>query len=231
MEDKIEGYNCINCAFKSGPVSLLKENELTELCNNCVHIDFKASENIIRQGAFTTNIAYMMKGLAKVHMEGPLGKDEIIKITKAPAFIGAPSVFAGRVFHYSVTSITEATVCFIDYQVFEKFFIENSKFAKELLKELSSDLLKQFHSCVNKTQKRLNAYIAEVLLFFAESIFESNEFHLHLSRSEFAQLVGSTRETITRVFHDFSEMKILEIDKDYIKIIDSEKLDDISKLG
>lgn len=231
MEDKPKECSCFECKFKSTPVSLLDEEELKYLCNNCVHIDFKEGENIIRQGAFTTNIAYMTSGLAKVHMEGPLKKDEIIKITKAPAFIGAPSVFSDRVFHYSVTSLTDAKVCFIDYQIFDKLLLENGEFAKELIKELSSDLVKQFHSCVNKTQKRLNAYIAEVLLFFAESIFESNDFHLPLSRNEFAQLVGSTRETITRIFHDLAEMGILNIQKDRIKIINTEKLSDISRLG
>lgn len=231
MEDKPKDCSCIECSFKSTPVSLLEEDELTELCNNCVHIDFKAGENIIRQGAFTTNIAYMTRGLAKVHMEGPLKRDEIIKITKAPAFIGAPSVFSDRVFHYSVTSLTDAKVCFIDYQIFDKLLLENSEFAKELIKELSSDLIKQFHSCVNKTQKRLNAYVAETLMYLSEDVFGKNDFHLPLSRSEFAQLVGSTRETITRIFHDFSEMKILEIHKDYIKIVDTEKLSDISRLG
>ena len=231
MEDKPKECSCIECTFKSTPVSLLEEKELTNLCNSCVHIEFKAGENIIRQGAFTTNIAYMTRGLAKVHMEGPLKRDEIIKITKAPAFIGAPSVFSDRVFHYSVTSLTDSKVCFIDYQLFDKLLLENGEFARELIKELSADLIKQFHSCVNKTQKRLNAYIAEVLLYFAESIFESNDFHLPLSRNEFAQLVGSTRETITRVFHDFAELQILEINKDHLKINDVKKLNDISRLG
>ena len=229
MDNKPKDCKCVECAFKSTPVSLLKEKELAALCNNCIHINFKAGENIIRQGAFTTNIAYMTSGLAKVHMEGSLNKDEIIKITKSPAFIGAPSVFSGRVFHYSVTSLTDSKVCFIDYPVFEKLVLENGEFAKELIKELSNDLIKQFHSCVNKTQKRLNAYIAEVLLYFAESIFENDEFNLTLSRSEFAQLVGSTRETVTRILHDFTVDGLITMDGKSFKILNSELLNKISR--
>lgn len=231
MDNKPKDCKCIECLFKSTPVSLLSEVELNNLCSNCIHIEFKAGENIIRQGAFTTNIAYMTKGLAKIHMEGPLKRDEIIKITQSPSFIGVPSVFSGRVFHYSVTSLTEAKVCFVDYQCFEKFLLSNGEFAKELIKELSSDLIKQFHSCVNKTQKRLNAYVAEILLYFSESIFDNQDFNLPLSRNEFAQLVGSTRESITRILHDFCELKILEINKEHIKIIDKDKLSSISKFG
>lgn len=231
MEKSLKECKCIECSFKSTPVSILNEVELNTLCNNCIHIEFNAGENIIRQGAFTTNIAYMTKGLAKVHMEGPLKKDEILKITKSPSFIGVPSVFSGRVFHYSVSSLTKAEVCFIDYKCFEELLLNNGKFATELIKNLSSDLISQFHCCVNKTQKRLNAYVAEMLIYFSESIFENLDFNLPLSRNEFAQLVGSTRETITRILHDFCEMKILEIKKDHVKIIDTEKLNTISKFG
>ena len=110
-----------------------------------------------------------------------------------------------------------------------KLVLENGEFAKELIKELSTDLIKQFHSCVNKTQKRLNAYIAEVLLYFAESIFENDEFNLTLSRSEFAQLVGSTRETVTRILHDFTVDGLITMDGKSFKILNSELLNKISR--
>lgn len=231
MENKKKECKCIECSFKSIPVLLLGKSELSCICNNCTQIKFKAGENIIRQGGFTTNIAYMTKGLAKMHMEGPLKKDEIIKIIKSPSFLGASSVFSGRVIQFSVSSLTEAEVCFIDYPCFEELLLNNGEFAKEIIKELSSDLIQQVHNDVNKSQKRLNAYVAEILIHFSESIFNDNDFHLPLSRNEFAQLVGSTRETVTRIFHDFSEMKILEINKEHIKIIDKEKLISISKFG
>ncbi|NOQ24170.1 MAG: helix-turn-helix domain-containing protein [Bacteroidales bacterium] len=229
MNNKAKDCKCLECSFKSIPVSLLAENELNTLCSNCIQIEFKAGENIIKQGGFTTNIAYMTKGLAKIHMEGPLKKEEIIKIVKSPSFIGVPSVFTGRVFHYSVTSLTETSVCFIDYPYFEKLLLSNGEFAKELIKELSFDLVQQFKTGVNKSQKRVNAYVAEVLLDFSENIFDDQNFQLPLSRNEFAYLVGSSRETVTRILHDFTEEGLINVNGKSFKILNSELLHKISE--
>ncbi|MCK5169668.1 MAG: Crp/Fnr family transcriptional regulator [Bacteroidales bacterium] len=229
MENYSENCRCEKCAFKSLPVAVLKKKELKILSENSIHINFNAGENIIRQGAFTTNIAYQTVGLSKIYMRGPLKKDEIIKIAKSPSFIGIPSVFTDKIFHYSVTALTQSEVCFVDYQYFEKLLLNNGKFATELLKVLSSDLINQYYSCVNKTQKCLNAYIAEILLYLADSIFNSKEFKLPLTRNEFAQLVGSTRETVTRILHDFTEDGLISMEGKLFKILNVELLDKISR--
>ena len=231
MENYKEDCRCEKCAFKSSPVSILNEEELSFLSKNSIHIKFNAGENIIRQGSFTTNIAYQTVGLSKIYMRGPLKKDEIIKIAKSPSFIGVPSVFTDKVFQYSVSALTQAEVCFIDYKCFEKLLVDNGRFAIELVKVLSNDLINQFYSCVNKTQKSLNAYIAEMLIYFSDRIFNNYEFILPLTRSEFAQLVGSTRETVTRILSDFMEAGLIKIDGKSISILKPELLDKISRTG
>lgn len=47
---------------------------------------------------------------------------------------------------------------------------------------------------------------------------------LSLSRQELANLIGTTRETVTRVLGDFKKYKCIELEKQAITIIDQEKL-------
>ncbi len=96
---------CTDCIVKSIPAEKLTDEELGALNNNCARISFKKGENIIKQGAFTTNIVYIKSGMVKEHMNGPNGKDEILKITKAPAYIGVPSALGGRIHKYSCTAL------------------------------------------------------------------------------------------------------------------------------
>ena len=147
---------CNDCIVKSIPAEKLTIEELDILNNNCARITFKKGENIIKQDAFTTNIVYIKSGMVKEHMKGPSGKDEILKISKAPAYIGVPSVLGGRIHKYSCTALELTSVCFIDLHVFNDLLLTNPFFSRELILNLSRDLLEHFTHCVNKTQKQFH---------------------------------------------------------------------------
>jgi len=222
---------CIDCIVKSIPAEKLTDDELGLLNNNCARISFKKGENIIKQGAFTTNIVYIKSGLVKEHMNGPNGKDEILKITKAPAYIGVPSALGGRIHKYSCSALEQTSVCFIDLHIFNELLITNTFFSRELIMGLSRDLLQHFTKCVNKTQKQLHGSLAETLLYLSEKIYESDSYNLSLTRTELGAMIGTTRETITRILHEYTENNLISIQGKKVKILNKEMLQRISDAG
>lgn len=216
---------------KSIPVSVLSENELDVFCNNSIGIYFQKGEKIIKQGTFTSNVTFVKTGIFKLHVTGPLKRDEILKIGKGPTFVGIPDAFASRIHKYSVSALTNSDACFIDFQGFTYLIEKNGQFANEILKTLSNDLLDHFIRCVNKTQKQLTAILAEAILFLADSIFENDEFELPLTRSEFGAYIGTTRETVTKIIHDFTKDKIIDVNGKNISIINKDILQKISNTG
>ncbi len=222
---------CTDCIVKSIPAEKLTDEELGMLNSNCARISFRKGENIIKQGAFTTNIVYIKSGLVKEHMNGPSGKDEILKITKAPAYIGVPSALGGRIHKYSCTALEHTSVCFIDLHIFNELLITNTFFSRELIMGLSRDLLEHFTKCVNKTQKQLHGSLAETLLYLSEKIYESDSFTLSLTRTELGAMIGTTRETITRILHEYTENSLISIQGKKVKILNREMLQRISDAG
>ena len=209
----------------------LTDDELGRLINNCARISFRKGENIIKQGAFTTNIVYIKSGMVKEHMNGPNGKDEILKITKAPAYIGVPSALGGRIHKYSCSALEPTSVCFIDLHIFNELLITNTFFSRELILSLSRDLLEHFTKCVNKTQKQLHGSLAETILYLSEKIYESDSYNLSLTRTELGAMIGTTRETITRILHEYTENNLISIQGKKVKILNKEMLQRISDAG
>ena len=164
-------------------------------------------------------------------MQGPNGKDEILKITKAPAYIGVPSALGGRIHEYSCTALEPTSVCFIDLHIFNELLITNTFFSRELILSLSRDLLQHFTKCVNKTQKQLHGSLAETLLYLSEKIYESDSFVLSLTRAELGAMIGTTRETITRILHEYTDNGLISIQGKKIKILNKEMLQRISDAG
>ena len=226
-----EVCNCSTCIIKSTPATTLNNHELEKLCCNSVGISFTKGEQIIKQGSLSTNIIYIREGLVKLYMQGPLKKDEIIKVAKAPEFIGLPSSFTDRVHPYSATALTKVDACFIDLNTFNEFIVSNGDFAQRLITCLSEDIINHFSRCANKTQKQLCGYLAEVLLFFSESIFDSYSFEIPLNRSELASFAGSTRESVTRILKDFVDDGIICMTNKKISIQNVELLRKISATG
>jgi len=222
---------CKDCVVKSSPVYNLNDKEMDILCSNSTEIQFQKGERIIKQGTFTQNIVFVKSGIVKLHLTGPIQKDEILKIDKGPLFVGVPDVFANKVHSYSVTALNDTIACFIDFSGYKYLVENNGKFAEGVLEILSQTIVDHYVRCVNKIQKQLTAIFAEALLYFSDYIFESDTFKIPFTRSDFGAYIGTTRETVTKIIHDFSVDHIIEVDGKLIKILNKDMLRKISNAG
>jgi len=223
--------SCKDCAVKSSPIYNLNTDELELLCKNSTEVKFDSGEKIIKQGTFTHNIIFVKSGIYKLHLKGPIGKDEILKIEKGPQFIGLPDVFANNTHSYSVTALSDIKTCFINYSGYQQLVESNGHFALAMIKTLSHGIVNHYQKCVNKMQKQMHARFAEGLLYFSDHIFENEEFRFPLTRVEYGEYIGTTRETITKIFHEFADDQLIEMDGKKVKLLNRKMLERISKAG
>lgn len=226
----MEKPHCQLCSAKSTAALKLSEDELCLLGDNCAMVHFQEGDLIIRQDAFSTNVAYIKTGLVKIHVKGSL-REKIVRITKAPAYLCLPSTFGDKINHFSATAIEPTTVCFIDITVFKKFIHENGDFAYQIILDLSKSELRNLQNCLSNAQKQNNGRVADAILFFANEIYNSQTFSLPISRQELADLTGITRESASRILTDFHKEKILGIDGRKITILNELLLREISEKG
>jgi CRP/FNR family transcriptional regulator len=231
MNNSSRDNQCKDCAVKSSPVFNLDQKELDILCKNSTEIFFQKGERIIKQGTFTQNIVFIKSGIVKMHMTGPIKKDEILRIQKGPVFVSVADVFANKIHTYSITALTDTLTCFIDSPGYKYLIEHNGKFAHEVIKNLSVSIVGHYKYCVYKIQKQLTSILAEALLYFSDEIFENDEFQLPLTRSEFGEYIGTTRETVTKIIHDFTVDKIIAVEGRKIKLLNKSILQKISKAG
>lgn len=231
MVQKTKLNSCKNCAVKSSPIFNLNDEELELLCSTSTEVFFQKGERIIKQGLFTQNIIFIKSGIIKLHIKGPLGKDEILKIDKGPIFVGIPDVFANKTHSYSVSALSEVSSCFIEFNGYQELIKKNGEFAMELIKNLSSGIVSYYQKCVNKMQKQSHAKFADGLLYFSEHIYNAEEFNFPLTRTEYGEYIGATRETVTKLFHEFADDKLIEVKGKNIKLLNTELLRRISSAG
>lgn len=221
---------CKICAIKSRATSKLSDQEIEELSYNCALVKFKKGDSLIKQGTFSTNVAYLRRGLAKIHITGPY-REQIVRIVKAPSYMGLPTTFGDKINQYSVTVIEEAEVCFIDIGAFRRLLKSNFNFSYEIMLEVCRNELEVFNRCSNRTQKQIRGKIADVLLEFSNKIYESVSFRIPLNQEDLGNLVDSSRESVSRVFTEFDRDGLIKISGKKIEICNKKSLELISANG
>jgi CRP/FNR family transcriptional regulator len=193
-------------------------------------VRFRKGDSIIKQGMFSTNVVYLRNGLAKMHITGPY-HEQLVRIIKAPCYLGLPTTIGDKINQYSVTAIESAEVCFIDINAFRLLLRETEYFSYEIILELCRNELESLRRCANRTQKQTRGNIADIILELADHIFDSDTFTLPLSQAELGNYVDTSRESVSRILTEFHKDGILSINGKKIEIINKKSLLLISQNG
>ncbi len=223
--------SCRDCKVKSCAAAVLSAAEIDLVNENSRESQFRKGDIILHEGSMTSHIIYLKSGLVKEYQKGAGETEQILQIVKKFTYLGLPSLFGDRINHYSYAALEDITVCYIDLGIFNQLIRKNGNFAFEILVSVSRDSLNNFHRFMSQSQKKTYGRVADALLYFSKIIYEGESFEIPFTRQEFADLIGISRESATRVLTKFKEEGILHMEGRSIAIINPELLQQISKNG
>jgi len=185
-----------------------------------------------KEGSFISNMMFLKKGLIKIFLENDNGTPTMLSLERSGHFIGLPFILnKSGLYHYTVQAVTDCEVCLVDLNVFRNLINESAPFARELLQMSNQELLKSYKHTYSLTQKQIMARLAEFILYMKDEIFQANEFDIQLSKKEVAEMIATTQESLSRLIRQFKEEKLIAFDKQYLSILDEEKLRNLSEVS
>lgn len=209
----------------------LTDKEMLLLENNLVVVNYKKGEILCKQGTLASHIMYICNGLVKIYMESEAGS-LILKVLPAGNLIGLSALLDNNnVFRYSAYAYQDCKLRLIDIRVFKQLIRENNSFANQVINLLCENQIQTQTRFFAFTQKQSFGRIADTLMCLSNNIFKMDEFELPLSRKELAELTGLTPESVIRILSKFKSDQVIEIDGKVFKIINKEKLQQISDYG
>ncbi len=223
--------NCANCSSGWKNLQLLTKSELLLINENRYEATFKPGEVMLKQGSPTSNALFLADGMAKIYMEGLKGKNFIMCIGLPGMLIMGPGAYVNSRHTYSVAAITTVHACFISFDIFKQLVRVNGEFAESLIEDISAKSLKTQLRMVNLAQKRMSGRLAEVLLYFSNDVFNNDEYDMILSRQELGEMTSMAKECVVRILKELEDSRVIYSDSSKIKILDKERLIDISEKG
>ena len=223
--------NCENCTGRWKNFQHLTKSELQLINENRYEATFKPGEIILKQGSPTSNALFLASGMAKTYIEGIHGKNFIMSIALPGRLIIGPGAYVNSRHTYSVAAITTVHACFISFDIFKHLVKVNGEFAEGLLEDISAKAMRSHIRMVNLAQKKMPGRIADTLLYFSNDVFRSDEYEMILSRQELGEMANMAKECVVRILKELEDSGIIYSDSSKIKILDKEKLIQISEKG
>lgn len=209
----------------------LSEEEKDEIRQNSNTVEYNKREIIFRQNTRTSHIMFVSSGMVKIFKEGRNKKYIILKVAVPQDFLGLLSIYGRDTHQYSASAIHVAEVTFIDISTFNRILFKNGEFADKVIQNICNYGLFIFDRLMSQSHKQLPGRIADVILYFAENIYKSEEFEFPFTRRELAELAGTTKESFIRTLAEFKNDKIIDLDGSHVKINSLKIVKTLSQLG
>ena len=211
--------------------NLLTEEEIEIFQKNSNIVVYNMREIIFRQNTRTSHIMFIKSGYVKIYKEGRNNKYIILKIATPCEYLGLMSIFGSDMHQYSAAAIDIVEISFIDLGTFTKLIKENGEFALKIINNLSTYGIYIFDRLMSQSHKQLPGRIADVILYFSETIFKNNTFEFPFTRRELAELAGTTKESFIRTLAEFKNDKIIQLEGSKVIINSMKIIKTLSNLG
>ncbi len=227
--------DCGNCFDHEKSVfNILTPKQKETLKQNYTCRQIKADEIIFKEGDTPSGLICLSEGKVKVFKQGIGGREQIVRMARPTGFIGYRALFAGENHTATAVALEDSIICVIDKDTLFDLIRQNSDLSLSIIKAFASELGFSINRTVTLTQKHIRGRLAESLIFLKDTYgFEEDEktIKVYLSRDDLADLSCMTTSNAIRTLTAFASEKIIELAGRKIKILDFNKLEEISERG
>jgi len=192
----------------------LPESDLALLNRNMVTHTYRKGESLFKEGSYPTGIYYIKKGKVKKYKTDKDGSEQIFYIYKKGELLGYHALISEEKYVDTASTLEESTISFIPKDDFLLAVQTSPVLSNRLLKVMSHEFGVLVNGLAVFAQKTVRERLALSLLILRDKYKKENQedkpVELDLSRDDLAKFVGTARETLVRLLHDFKEDGLIE---------------------
>ncbi|MCX7710040.1 MAG: Crp/Fnr family transcriptional regulator [Clostridia bacterium] len=206
----------------------LQEEELRRIAGISIERNYKKNMIVFMEGEPGEAFCYIKSGKVKVFRTYEDGKEHIIHILGEGEVFGEATLFSSIPYPASASVYEDAVIGIIKNKDLEKLISETPGLSLSLIKILSRKLIFAQQKIRDLAFNDVFARTATQLLKLASDYGTKSGtgimIDIQLSRQELADMIGTTRETVSRAISKFKKEKSITEEKDKIIILDEKKL-------
>jgi CRP-like cAMP-binding protein len=225
---------CQTCPHRKGP--LLSCCSLEELDFMAAHKSvqyYQRGQAIYQQGNAASGLYCVREGRVKIAKAGSDDKEHIVHLMRQGDVLGYRAMLAEGRYTSSAIALEDCIVCFVPRPDFLRLLKSNSQFSTVLMQMLAHKLGEAEERMLHLSYKPVRERLAGALLLVQKTFHQEGDalpFHIALSRDDWAALVGTAKETVSRLLSEFKEEGMISTRGSQITILKPARLVQISSL-
>jgi CRP/FNR family cyclic AMP-dependent transcriptional regulator len=183
------------------------------------------------EGQSPRGVFILCNGRVKLSTSSADGRTLILRISEPGEVLGLPATVTGKPYELTAEVIEPTQANFISRQDFLLFLREHGEAALRVAQQLGET----YHSAIAEMRtiglshsagEKLARFLLELSAHQGEGKGEV-KLTLTLTHEEIAQMIGASRETVTRLFADFKKRQLLQVKGSTLIIKDKAGLESV----
>ena len=220
---------CIVRQFNSLKELSREEIMKVSACKTVVKI--KKGDIIFDEHEHVNGVFCIKDGICKVSKMSENGRNQIISLVQKGSLLGERSLISDEVSNLKAVALEDMEVCFIPKEEIITDLQKNSNFSMSVLKSMANNLKQADNLIVDMAQKTVKQRLAEALLYLHKNfnITDDNYIDVHLSREDFADIIGAATESTIRLLSEFKKKGLISIKTKNIAVLNEFDLEKVAK--
>lgn len=209
------GDHCVSSALRANPSSSLCDASLAEFDRIAHTTSFPEGAVLFLEGQSPQGIYILCQGRVKLMTTSRDGKTIITRIVPPGEALGLQSVVTGKPYELTVQTLQPSQLAFVNCAEFLRFIKERADVCLYVAQQLGRECQSAYevirslglsHSVSEKLARLLLQWSGD-----GRVTDSSLGFKISLTHEEMAQLIGTTRETVTRTLGELKKRRVLEV--------------------
>ncbi|MEQ6375470.1 Crp/Fnr family transcriptional regulator [Bacillaceae bacterium S4-13-56] len=208
----------------------LTEEEMTPILDMAMTRRYRTGSHVFMQGDPLTNVYFIDQGLVKIYKTDFHGKEQIVNVLQPGDMFPHAGFFRQDQCPAHAEVVDDIILIYIPIQLFEQFLIKNPEICIKLFRVLGDKIV----DLQNRLEEQIlhNTYeqIIMLLLRLAKLYGEDQNGVVRLNNSftnrELANMIGSSRETVSRTLTQLRKKEMLDTDEAGKFILKLEELEE-----
>src|SRR4051794_24905645 len=207
----------------------LNDFELKKITDIAIAREWKKHSHVFLQGDPLENVYFIYDGKIKIYKSDINGKEQIVAIAKKGEMFPHVGFFRKGDYPAYAEVLEPSTLIAIPISKFETVLIENPELCIKVFKVLGEKIVDLQNRLEEQILNNTYEQIIKLLIRLAQKHGKKQEDGTILLKSEFtnkdlANMIGTTRETISRTLTKMKKDELIEVDDDGSMIVDVEIL-------
>lgn len=214
--------NCIESVPIFGSIT---EDEMLKIAAITTDRTYQKGEMVYIAGEKGGRLFVLHKGQIKITRLSVSGKEQVIRVLGAGAFMGELSLFSPAPLSENAEALETSTMCIIEGGKLKELMVGNPTIALKIIEELSKRLESAEELIEGTNLLSVEQRLAGVLLKLAG---EGCEITLNMKKSDLASQIGMSQETLSRKLSSFQDKGLISlVGQRTIRLLDKRRLTDI----